>query len=476
MRRDPRCGTDKQHKEWWLAIAAIAGSLVLGGCAQSPRPPTLAEMRAGSAPLRVVTLNSPTTYYQGTNGPEGFEYRLLADFAAKLGLSLQVQTVPDLATMRAAIADGGADLAAAQITADREWRRVGLVCTTYGEVPQLVIQARSKSHPRNIAALRHARVVVRAGSPQLELLRSIQSNGVPDLSWTEVPLDAADPLDWVNSGDADFAIVDANVFAFARHLFPEVNVAFALPDPRPVAWVVRRGAIDLSNAIARYFADLRRTGELDQIEEVANAEAGDFEYEEAHRFQSDIAKRLPELQPLFEEAARVSGLDWRLLAAVGYQESHWESDAASANGAEGIMMLTSDTADTMGVKNRADARQSILGGARYLAQVIATIPDRIAEPDRTWLGLAAYNVGYGHLEDARVLAQMRGKNPDLWDDVRAQLPLLTEEQWYTRVKRGYARGWEPAKFVDQVRQYLAVLEWIDAGTLARRLRPAPPAS
>jgi membrane-bound lytic murein transglycosylase F len=436
----------------------------------------VSQLRAQGAALRVVTLNSPTTYYLGTNGPEGFEYRLLASFAAKLGLSLQVQTVPDIATLRAALADGSADLAAAQITADREWRRVGLVCTTYGEIPQLVIEARGKPHPRNIAGLRHARLVVRAGSPQLDLLRSIQSNGVPDLSWTEVPLNAADPLDWVNSGDADFAIVDGNIFAFARHLFPEVNVAFALPDPRPVQWVVRRGALDLSNAVARFFADVRRSGELDQIEQAANAEAGDFEYEEAHRFQADIAKRLPELQPLFEEAAQASGLDWRLLAAVGYQESHWESGATSANGAAGIMMLTSDTADTMGVKNRSDARQSILGGAKYLAQVIATIPDRIPEPDRTWLGLAAYNVGYGHLEDARVLAQMRGKNPDSWDDVRAQLPLLTEEEWYTRVKRGYARGWEPAKFVEQVRQYLAVLEWIDAGTLARRLRPGTPSS
>jgi membrane-bound lytic murein transglycosylase F len=130
-------------------------------------------------------------------------------------------------------------------------------------------------------------------------------------------------------------------------------------------------------------------------------------------------------------------------------------------------MLTSDTANTVGVRDRSDQWQNILGGAKYLAQVIDTIPSRIGEPDRTWLALAAYNVGYGHLEDARVLAQMRGKDPDSWNDVRAQLPLLAQEQWYSRAKRGYARGWEPARFVDQVRQYLAVLEWSGAGTVAR---------
>jgi membrane-bound lytic murein transglycosylase F len=123
-------------------------------------------------------------------------------------------------------------------------------------------------------------------------------------------------------------------------------------------------------------------------------------------------------------------------------------------------------------QHRADQWQNILGGAKYLAQVVATIPNRIGEPDRTWLALAAYNVGYGHLEDARVLAQMRGKDPDSWNDVRAQLPLLADEKWYSRVKRGYARGWEPAGFVEQVRQYLAVLEWTGTTTLARAHQPA----
>jgi len=141
------------------------------------------------------------------------------------------------------------------------------------------------------------------------------------------------------------------------------------------------------------------------------------------------------------------------------------------------MMLTNDAASTVGVNDRGNLRQNIMGGAKYLAQVIDTIPKRIGEPDRTWLALAAYNVGYGHLEDARVLAQMHGKNPDSWSDVRQQLPLLAQEKWYLRAKRGYARGWEPAKFVEQVRQYLAVLEWIGADKSARNpIAPARAAS
>jgi membrane-bound lytic murein transglycosylase F len=158
------------------------------------------------------------------------------------------------------------------------------------------------------------------------------------------------------------------------------------------------------------------------------------------------------------------------LAAIGYQESKWSPSASSEDGALGVMMLTPDTAAAMGITNRADPRENILAAARYFATVRARIPDRIPEPDRTWLALAAYNAGFGHLEDARIIAQTRGLNPDSWTDVRQELPLLAQERWYTRAKRGYARGWEPVQFVDRVKSYLTLLEW-----QAAQSAPAGPA-
>ena len=152
-------------------------------------------------------------------------------------------------------------------------------------------------------------------------------------------------------------------------------------------------------------------------------------------------------------------MDWRLLAAIGYQESKWDPQAASGDGASGVMMLTADTAVAMGVTDRNNPQQSIFAGARYLAEVREKVPARIVEPDRTWLTLAAYNVGFGHLEDARILAQSAGKNPDSWEDVKQFLPLLAQEQWYSRVKRGYPRGSEPVQFVERVQRYLRLLEW-----------------
>jgi membrane-bound lytic murein transglycosylase F len=442
----------------------ITAVILLAGCS---KPSSSLEQIRARGELRMVTLNSPTSYYLGAHGPQGFEYRLATAFARELGVPLAVNTVPDVAAMRAALTRGHADLAAAQISPDVAWREIGLTTVPYQSIPELVVQPRGKPQPHSVAGLRNSRIVLLAGSPQQTLLETLRSQEAPELSWTALLRDQADPLELVSSGGADYAIVDANEFAFAQHLYPESVVAFALPDPRPVQWVVPEGATELLRVANRFIENAQSSGELAHIEADARNESGDFDYESAHQFQADIAARLPALQGLFEEAAQQTGLDWRLLAAVGYQESKWQGQAASADGARGIMMLTNDAATTVGVNDRANLRQNIMGGARYLAQVIETIPKRIAEPDRTWFALAAYNVGYGHLEDARVLAQMHGKNPDSWSDVRAQLPLLAQEKWYNRVKRGYARGWEPAKFVEQVRQYLAVLEWIDADKTAR---------
>ena len=153
----------------------------------------------------------------------------------------------------------------------------------------------------------------------------------------------------------------------------------------------------------------------------------------------------------------LTGIDWRLLAAIGYQESQWDAFATSSTGVRGLMMLTGDTADRMGVTNRLDARQSILGGARYLVMMKETLPSRIPEPDRTWLALAAYNQGQGHMEDARRIAQARGGSPDDWADVKEALPYLSRGTYSKVMKYGYARGGEALHFAENIRNYYDIL-------------------
>jgi membrane-bound lytic murein transglycosylase F len=175
-------------------------------------------------------------------------------------------------------------------------------------------------------------------------------------------------------------------------------------------------------------------------------------------FHGHIETRLPHLRVSFEAGARETGLPWRMLAALGYQESRWRPTAVSPRGAQGVMMLMPLTAKKMGVGNVFSPDENIMGGSRYLAYMKERIPKRITDPDRTWMAMAAYNMGIGHLEDARVITQMRKKNPDRWSDVRANLTRLSDPHWHSRVKHGYANGRETAQFVERVTQFAAILE------------------
>jgi membrane-bound lytic murein transglycosylase F len=190
--------------------------------------------------------------------------------------------------------------------------------------------------------------------------------------------------------------------------------------------------------------------------------AGDLPVPPLRRLAADlhahIENRLPPLRPSFEAAGRETGFNWRLLAALGYQESKWRAAAVSPRGAQGVMMLMPITARKMGVNNVFSPDENILGGARYLAYMKERIPQRIRDPDRTWMAMAAYNIGIGHLEDARIITQMRKKNPDRWADVRVNLLRLSDPHWHSRVKRGYANGNETVQFVERVSQFAAILE------------------
>jgi membrane-bound lytic murein transglycosylase F len=438
------------------AAIATAAAVLLGSCTQAPS--ALQQIRARGE-LRVVTLNLPTCYYLGAQGPEGLEYDLASRFAAQLGVRLQIYTVPNEAAIRSELASGHADLAAAQLTAGPTWWRAGTAAAPYAQVPQLVVYRRDQAQPRDTLQLESARLAVRAGSPQEDLLARMKQILAPHLTWVETAPSSADPLEDVDSGQARYAIVDARTYSYAHHLYPDIRVGFTMPEKRPVQWIVRRGETDLLEAVNRFFQVEGATGDLAHLMQKDSGDASSFQYEELRLFQVSLTQRLPLYRAWFEQAAAQYGVDWRLLAAIGFQESRWDPQASSPNGAMGVMMLTSNTAQAMGIKNRVDPRQSIFAGARYLAQVRSMVPTHIPEPDRTWFTVAAYNVGFGHMEDARIIAQTLGKNPDSWADVSKELPKLAEPRWFTHAKCGYAQGWQPVEYVEHVRQFMQLLEW-----------------
>ena len=441
---------------WVRRCGLLSAALLLVGC--SPDPQSLEAIIARGT-LNVATINGPTTFYQGAHGPQGAQYSLATAFASSLGLKLNLYAVADMAALREELLQGRADIIAADITPDEFWSGTAMASEPYEQIDQLVVMARGSARARGIDEMADQRIAIPRDSAQLRMLEQLRAQAAPNLQWDLVSSLKGEPIELVSANQADFAIIDATLFAYLRHLFPDIVAAFSLPQARSAHWLVSRHSGRLLTRINAFFADMQSQQQLTKLLSAATPASPEFELQTSQRLQKDIESQLPALRPHFEEAGGLTGVDWRLLAALGYAESRWQTTANSADGASGIMMLTRETAATLGVSERGDARQNILAGARYFVQVRDQIPERIAEPERTWFALAAYNVGYGHLEDARRLAQSRGGNPDRWIDVSKALPLLAMTEYYEHTRHGFARGWEPAHMVEQVQLFLKLLEW-----------------
>ncbi|HEY7883654.1 MAG TPA: membrane-bound lytic murein transglycosylase MltF, partial [Cellvibrionaceae bacterium] len=275
-------------------------------------------------------------------------------------------------------------------------------------------------------------------------------------------LEMIDLIEMVHRGEIDFTVVDSNAFDINRHVFPRARAAFTLGEPEPLAWAFpKRADTSLFERAEAYLQSIQESGALEQLVRTFFETPDPVSRGGALLFTHRLEHRLPQWHEPLQKAAEEVGLSWQLLAAVSYQESHWNPNARSPTGVRGLMMLTQITAAEMGVSNRLNPEQSINGGARYLRGLYDRLPERITEPERTWFALAAYNVGMGHLEDARILTQRHGGNPDSWDDVAEHLPLLAKRQYYRDTRYGYARGWEPVEYVRNIRQFLDIIVWHD---------------
>lgn len=174
-------------------------------------------------------------------------------------------------------------------------------------------------------------------------------------------------------------------------------------------------------------------------------------------FLERTEKRLPKYKVLFKEAGQNLNINWKLLAAISYQESHWNPNAVSKSGVKGLMMLTEETSKEVGVNQRTDPRQSIVGGAIYLKKIYERLPNSITGSDRTWLSLAAYNIGYSHVLDAIKVTELLGHDHNSWEDIRNTLLLLSREEYYNFTKFGYIPGEEVRNYVQNVRVFYETL-------------------
>ncbi|MBI4936733.1 MAG: membrane-bound lytic murein transglycosylase MltF [Nitrosomonadales bacterium] len=327
--------------------------------------------------------------------------------------------------------------------------------------------------PKRADALPARKLAVVAGSAQEAALREAQRK-LPALRWeARRNQSVSGLLAEVAAGKLECTVANEEQLALARNFFPGLNASFDIAAPSRLAWAFApNGNEMLFEEAQKFFTAIKLDGTLRRLLDRHYGHNERLEPVDAVAFIAKLRTDLPHFRSLFEEAELLTGTDWQLLAAISYHESHWNPLATSPTNVRGMMMLTEDTADRMDVANRLDPRQSIEAGARYFQLLKEQLPLRIADEERTWLALAAYNQGMGHLEDARVLTARAGLNPDTWGDVKKMMPLLSQPQYFEQTKHGRARGGEAVIMVETVRLYYDMLKHLNSHEIPQ-LPPSP---
>ena len=445
-------------------VALITSLLLLGACQQQDTAESVQE----SGTLKVISRNGPTTYYEDRAGPTGFEYELAKMFADYLGVELEIIVHHSIEEIFQGLEENKAHLAAA---GPERQKRLNF-SPSYMDVEQYVLYRTDRTRPKTVEDLVDSRIAIMANSSHEEILEEL-SQSIPNLSFrAATDVETVDLLDMLAEGEIDYTILDSNEYIANRGFYPRLGIAFEIGKRGHLAWALP-GTVKtpgLQAALKEFFKTIKKDGRLRQLEERFYGHSEQVNRMGSLTFNEAVERRFPKYEELIKSIATEYSIDWQLLAAISYQESYWNPRAKSPTGVRGMMMLTLPTAREMGVKNRLDASQSLRGGARYFNKILSRIPTSVEDPDRTWFALAAYNVGRGHLEDARVITQKLGGDPDKWADVKDNLPLLSKKRWYKDTKHGYARGDEPVTYVQNIRHYYNLLNWTE---LAKNRTPPP---
>ncbi|NIG98371.1 MAG: membrane-bound lytic murein transglycosylase MltF [Serratia symbiotica] len=402
--------------------------------------------------LRISTLNSPLTYFTTKQAAGGLDYELAIHFANYLGVKLVVISQQNINDMFNDLDEDNADLLAASLNYNPERLASARIGPTYYSVSQQLVYRLGSPRPKSFPDIQ-GKLAVASGSAHVSTLKQLKRDKFPDLKWqTASNLTSKELLEQVADGKLDYTLSDSVTIALLQRVHPQLAVAFDVTDEQPITWYLKRGNDDsLYAAMLDFFNQIVDDNTLARLEEKYLGHVGSFDYVDTKTFLSAIDVILPNFRSLFEKYAKE--IDWKLLAAIAYQESHWDPQATSPTGVRGLMMLTRATADSLGVNDRLDPQESIQGGALYLQRLMAKVPDSVPVDERIWFSLAAYNMGWGHMLDARKLTKMQQGNPDSWLDVKQRLPMLSQKRYHSQLTYGYARGREASNYVENIRRY-----------------------
>ncbi len=445
------------------AVLLITMAALVVACSKEPDtagPARTYQEIIDSGELLIVTRNAPSTWYIDADGePTGYEYDLAKAYAQHLNLTPRLIIKDSIKAVFDTLRRGDADVAAAGLTVLPTRQAEFLVGPEYNSVHQVLVCHRDGYKPEGYDELSEIDIVVVEGSSYAEQLNEIKQQNNPTLTWQETDdYSTEELLEKVAEQKVDCTVADSTIVKINRRYFPELMVTMQLTESQDIALYLPQRLTPLQKQLEQWFERFQTSSQMKKLTDRYYGYFREFDYVDVSVLKRRIDKRLPHYKTHFKAAADKNALPYLTLLAQSYQESHWDKNAISPTGVKGIMMLTQNTAKAMGVDDRTDPKQSIMGGAKYLRKMVERFNDDIKPDDKLYLALAAYNVGRAHMHDAQSLARELGLSPYDWHDMKQVLPLLSQKKYYKKLKYGYARGTEPVRYVQRIREYQHILE------------------
>lgn len=423
--------------------------------------------------ITLITRNNSNCYYIYRQEPAGFEYELAERFSDHLDVELKVVT-PAWNSMIPKLKHGAGDFIGAGMTITDARKNEVDFSRGYLGVQQQIVVHRGDRAIKDIRDLDQKTVHVRSGTTYEQRLEELNEREDLDIGierYSDLPTEEL--IRRVAQKRIRITVADSNIALLNRRYYPDVRIAFPIEEEQSLGWAVRKGNNQLLREINDFFNRIKKNGVFGSIYEKYYADVHIFDYVDLKKFHQRLETRLPRYKNIIKKAAREHGFDWKLIAAVVYQESHFDPNARSYTGVRGLMQVTLRTAREMGITNRLDPKQSVKAGVKYLASLYDRW-DNLSGLNRVKFALASYNVGYGHVLDAQKIAKQEGFDPQDWSGLKQALPLLRIKEYYQRTRYGYARGTEPVRYVSRIMKYYNILKQRDDVALGRENRATAP--
>lgn len=411
--------------------------------------------------LRVITLNTSTSYFIYRDQQMGYHYDIISDFCSYHGLIPQIIVAENTDALTTMLQNGEGDVIAYNLPVTNEMKDSFLYAGFMQISHQVLVQRvrQVDSMLTDVVELIGKEVTVIDNSKHFDRIENLNSElggGIIIDKADSDSLVAEDLIRMVSRGELEFTVSDDDIAKLNQTYFRNLDVHLPISFDQRSSWIVRNDSPILADSLNSWFERTKAEPAYQRIEKRYFEETKG--YSEVRFLSVNDNLDMGVISPYdvyFRRYGEQTGLDWRLLASVSFQESTFDSGASSWAGAAGLMGLMPSTAASLGVQSEHlfDPESNIRAGSEYLKMLLGVFSTIDDSNEQLRMSLAAYNGGIGHIFDARALAEKYGASPDIWDgNVERYIQLKRLEQYYNDpvCKNGYFRGDETVNYVIDV--------------------------